>query len=576
MVTEPPLPASPPLATPRPALPRRVWQVLPRASRADLEALGGPPLIAQLLFNRGAKTRADAERFLHPSLSSGDPFLLPGAEAAVRRLFQAVTHQERIGIFGDFDADGITASAVLTEGLRALGAKIVPYIPDRVLEGHGLNLPAIHHLHAAGVSLIVTADCGISSRPEVAAAADLGIDTIITDHHLPPIRLPEAVALVNPKIALAEPMYSDLASVGVASRLIDALYAEMGRKADETLLEFVALGTVADLAPMRGPVNRSLVRNGLAQLNSTRRPGIQELLKVAHVRPGQVDTEVIAYALGPRLNAPGRVDSATPSYHLLVARSTEEAAPLAAELDLRNGERQKITKVILERVKAELGFPLPPILILGSPDFQPGVVGLAAGKLTEEYNRPSIVCQVGPEETRGSCRSIPQFNIVEALRQCEDLFTRYGGHAQAAGFSMPSRNFLRLKERLLKISAAALGTQSLESRLVIDAELVMDHINGEIIRGLQDFAPHGPQNPVPSFLSRSVEVREARAMGSEGQHMRLRLRSRTVTWEAVAFNLAGERPTAGSLVDLVYTLGVDHWGGDSRLQMRVLDMLPSP
>jgi single-stranded-DNA-specific exonuclease len=553
-----------------PTRPLRRWQVLPRITREQAAALNAHPLIAQLLHNRGIRTAAEAERFFKAN-ETADPFRLPDAGKAVERLVRAVKAGERIAVYGDFDADGVTASAVLTEGLRGLGASPAVYIPDRVQEGHGLNLPAIQHLHRQGASLIITADCGVSSPGEVAAAAELGMEVVITDHHTPPDRLPEAAAVVNPKLALGDPAYVDLASVGVSARLMDALYAEVGRPADESLLEYVALGTVADLAPMHGAINRSLVREGMRRLNSSRRAGILELMKVARIQPGQVDTEAVSYALGPRLNAPGRMNHANPSYFLLVARTPEIAAPLAAMLDAQNLQRQQATRDILAKVQESLREPLPPIFILGSPEFKAGIVGLAAGKLTEQYNRPAVVCEVQADETRGSCRSTASFNIVQALRKCEDLFTRYGGHAQAAGFVMPTRNFPALQDRLTEIAAASLAKQDLTPSLVIDAEWPLERVNGDVIRGLQDFAPYGPQNPSPVLLSRRVEVRETRAMGAEGQHTRLKLRAGPITWDATAFDTP---PPPAPLVDLVYTLRIDRWGGQPSLQIRVLDMAP--
>ena len=556
--------------------PRRTWQVFPRAKGEQLRAVGDlPPLVAQVLYNRGVRSAAEAQAFLEPERTpERDPFLLPNAEPAVERIVKALQSRETIAVFGDFDGDGVTSSALLTQGLHALGARLVPYIPDRVSEGHGLNLPAVHFLHQQGVGLIVTADCGITSAAEVAAAADLGIDTVITDHHTPPERLPDAVAVVNPKLKGASTAYADLAAVGVAFKLVDALFARLGRSADESLLEYVALGTVVDLAPMRSE-NRHLVSRGLDHLNRTTRPGIQELLKVSGLAPGQVDTEAISYALGPRINAPGRIDHATPSYQLLVARSTAEAAPLAAELNAMNAERQRLGREVMSAVDEQLERPLPPILILGDPSFPPGVVGLAAGKLAEQYHRPAIVCQVGPEETRGSCRSIPKFNIIEALRQCDGLFSRYGGHAQAAGFTMATRDFPELRERLTAIAAAALAGQDLTPRIIIDAEVRLAGLNGEVVTALRGLAPHGPENPLPTFLSRGVQVKELRPMGDQGQHMRLKLKAGGVTWRAVAFDmaLAGDQPPP--LIDVVFTLSVDRWSGRDLLQLRVLDMAPS-
>ena len=555
--------------------PRRIWQALPRAKGEQLRALGDlPPLVAQVLYNRGVRSPAEVQVFLEPERTpQRDPFLLPNAEPAVERIVKAIQDGETIALFGDFDADGITSSALLTQGLCALGARLLPYIPDRVSEGHGLNLPAVHLLRQQGARLIVTADCGISSAAEVAAAADLGIDTVITDHHIPPERLPDAVAVVDPKLKGASTAYADLAAVGVAFKLVEAMFSRMGRSVDGSLLEYVALGTVADLAPMRGE-NRHLVSRGLAHLNRTTRPGIQALLKASGLAPGQVDTEAISYALGPRINAPGRIDHATPSYQLLVAGSTAEAEPLAAELNARNAERQRLGREVMSAVDEQLERPLPFILIVGDPSFPPGVVGLAAGKLAEQHHRPAIVCQVGTEETRGSCRSIPEFNIIDALRQCDGLLSRYGGHAQAAGFTMATRDFPELRERLTAIAFAALAGQDLTPRIIIDAEVRLVGLNGEVITALRGLAPHGPGNPLPTFLSRGVRVVDVRPMGDQGQHTRLKFRDGGVTWSAVAFDmaLAGDRPP---LIDVVFTLSVDRWSGRDLLQLRVLDMAPS-
>ena len=534
-----------------------------------------PPLIAQLLYNRGVRDQSQARAFLDTSWAgSGDPFLLPNADRAVDRLARAIDGRETIAIFGDFDADGVTASAVLYEGLRPLGVRVVPYIPDRVEEGHGLNLKAIQYLKGLGVTVLVTADCGITSVAEVAAAADLGMDTIITDHHSPPASLPDAVALVNPKLKGASLALADLAACGVAYKLMEALYLRLGRDHDESLLEFVALGTVADLAPM-GPANRALVRRGIGLLNRTSKPGLLALLKVSGMSPGDVDTEAIAYTLGPRINAPGRIDHADASYQLLVSTTPEEAAPLAARLNERNAQRQQITREILEDVKRKLEQPLRSLIMVGDAAYPPGVVGLVAGKLTEEYHRPSIVFQEGPVESRASCRSIPEFNIIEALRQCDGLFSRYGGHAQAAGFTIATTRLAELRRRLTEIAARALDPAAFIPRIRVDAHVRLERLTGDVIRAMRDLAPHGPINPAPTLLCRGVEVKDFKAMGAEGQHVRLKLKAGGVTWSAVAFNTdLGETPPA-ALIDLVFTLSVNRWNGSEGLQMRVLDMAPS-
>ena len=554
-----------------------IWNLLPVAPPEHFETLAGyPRLIAQLLYNRGIKTPTEAQAFLDPEEGlTPDPLLLPQVDRAVQRIARALHTQERIAIFGDFDVDGVTGSAVLTEGLQALGARLLPYIPDRVAEGHGLNLPAIHHLHQQGVTLIVTADCGITSVGEVAAAADLGIDTVVTDHHTPPPVLPDAVAVVDPKLAAPDSPYAPLAAVGVAFTLLQALYASLDRPLDETLLELVALGTVADLAPMLGE-NRRLVRRGLAYLNRTRRLGLLELMRVSGLAPGQVDTEAIAYSLGPRINAPGRIDHANSSYRLLTAASTSEAELLARELEARNVERRQITRDILTQVREMLQQRAPgPVVILGEADFPAGVVGLVAGKLAEELYRPAVVYQLGPQESRGSCRSIPEFSIIEALRQCGDLFIRYGGHAQAAGFTIATEKLPILHRRLTAIAGEALAGKSLAPHITIDAEIKLERVKGDLLRALRELVPHGPQNPPPTFLARGLEIKDARSMGAEGQHRRLKLKAGGVTWSAVAFDVPNPGEPPPSPADVVFTLTADRWGGQNFLQMNVLAMAPA-
>jgi single-stranded-DNA-specific exonuclease len=556
---------------------RPSWHVLPLAPRELFETLSQhPPLVAQVLYNRGVRSTLDAQAFLEPEgTTSHEAWLLPHAREAVDRISRAIRDEETIAVFGDFDADGVTASAVLHEVLTGLDARVLTYIPDRVAEGHGLNLDAIRELHRQGVGLIITADCGVTDREQVAAAADLGVDVVITDHHSPPEVLPEAVAIVNPKLDSSPTPYSVLASVGVAYKLGEALYQGIGREIDKSLLELVGLGTVADVSPLTGE-NRYLLREALRYLNNTSRPGIRALLDVAGIDRGQVDAEAIAFSLGPRINAPGRIDHASPAFKLLTARSSEEAVPLAQEVDAQNLKRRALTTEILARVDDELARKekLDPILIVGDAAFPPGVIGLAAGRLREQYYRPSIVYQWGPEEVRASCRSIPEFDMIAALRRCDGLFTRYGGHAQAAGFTIPTEKLSALREQLLTIAGEELAGLDLAPRIVIDAQISLPKLTSEVIRALRELGPHGQGNPAPTFLARGVEVREVRRMGVQGQHLRLKLRVGGVAWSAVCFNAPPFPDPPPERADLVFTIAVDHWSGNGMLQLRVVDMAP--
>ena len=536
-----------------------------------------PPIAARVLYNRGIRGPEEAKEFLDAALPAGESgSLLHEFRPAVERLASAIERGERVAVYGDFDADGVTSSAILTNGLRGLGVTVMPYIPDRVAEGHGLNEGAVRLLAESGADLIVTADCGITDADEVALAAELGVDTIVTDHHSPPERLPDAAAVVNPKLPGQPATYRDLASCGVAYKLIEALYEHGGKAPKESLLGLAALGTIADMAPLTSG-NRVLVREGLAALNRADDAGIKALIEVSGIGSGRVDAEAVSFALAPRINAAGRMGHAEDGYKLLTAESEDEAAELAKVLDAKNLERRTATKTIIDKVlERRAAFESSPIIILGDADFPPGVVGLAAGRLTDQYYRPAIVCTTGTEETRGSCRSIPEFDIIKALRrvdrEADGIFLRYGGHAQAAGFTVAADRFDELTERLTAVAAEVLRDVELAPRLDIDAEVSLDRIDGVTIKALRRIEPYGQGNPPPTFLARGVEAREARPLGSSGDHLRLKIRAGRVTWNAVYFNAGIPPEAARGALDLVFALKVDRFGGYETLQLEVLDL----
>ncbi len=554
---------------------RKQWNVLPLAPPHIFETFRDyPKLLAQLLYNRGIRTPHAAEEFFKPRSEEAALEGLPGAKAGVARIAKAIQRGERVAIYGDFDADGVTSAALLTQAIRGLGAQVVPYIPDRVAEGHGLNLKGLQFLRDQGIALVVTADCGVSNAQEVATASDWGMDVVITDHHSPPADLPRAAAVIDPKLPGADPAFAPLASVGVAFRLAEALYAHLGKKVDRSMLELVALGTVADVAPLTGQ-NRALVQEGLASLNRTRHPGLQELMRVAGLQPGHVDTEAIGFALGPRINAPGRIDHADASYLLLTARSADEARPYAERMDAANRERQRQTKEIFQRAQSLVGDGAgQPIIIVGDSAFEPGVIGLVASKLSDQFYRPAIVYQNMAEETRASCRSIPEFDIIAALREQDGLFTRYGGHAQAAGFTLPTARLPLLRERLLA-SAARLNLAQRAPHITIDAQISLERLAGETIRAMHALAPHGEGNPQPTFLAKGLEVSDARQMGDQGQHVRLKVKSGNVIWSAVAFNAPASVQPMPKKIDAVFSLTVDRFDGREMLRLNIVDMRPA-
>ncbi|MCD6554370.1 MAG: single-stranded-DNA-specific exonuclease RecJ [Anaerolineae bacterium] len=542
---------------------------------------GVPDLLVRLLYNRGLTTPPAVQDFLGTPTLGTTPFRLPGMHKAVNRLRQAIRAGEKIAVYGDFDADGVSATAVLVETLQALGADVRPYIPHRVDEGYGLNLNALRKLYRAGVRLVVTVDCGIRSVAEV-EAAQRGMDLIITDHHSVGSELPPAVAIINPKLPDSSYPFQDMAGVGVAFKLAQALLLAHRKMegqpplAAEDLLDLVALGTVADIVPLLGE-NRDLVRLGLARLNDPQRPGLKALMAKAGVRPGEVTATTIGYVLGPRLNAAGRLADAMTSYQLLVTRDPAEAERLAAKLDETNRRRQKLTAEALEQARAQVLAEVTeaPLLFASGENFLPGIVGLVAGRLTEEFYRPAVVVEVGAEQSRGSCRSIPDFHITAALDRCRDLLVRHGGHAAAAGFTVENTNLEPLRDRLRAIAEEELAGKELLPTLVIDAEVALSEMDWATQALLEQMEPCGSENPAPLFLSRGVTVRNCRPVGADEQHLKLTLSDGRVIWDAIAFRQGIPEGGMPERIDVVYSLEAREWNGEKRLQLVVEDFRPA-
>ena len=536
--------------------------------------LGFTPFHAHLLYNRGIRTADDAELFLQSDERLlNDPMLLPEMGEAIDRLRRALDGGEHIGVFGDFDADGITGTALLTTALRDLGAKVTPYIPDRVVEGHGLNVDAIGLLHESGVSLLITVDCGATSICEVAIANDLGIDSIITDHHSVLPTLPESHALINPRHPDSRYPFPDLTGVGMSFKLIEALHKDLGLEWPEHLLEFVALGTVADVGPLIGE-NRFLVKRGLERINRTRNAGIRALASNARLKIGAMDTESLSFGLIPRINVAGRLGSAGISLELLTTDNAHIAQSLASEIEGKNRERQELTRraVAEAQQQIEMHDELPPILIVKSPDWIPGVLGLIAGRLSESHYRPAVAVSVGTDTSRASLRSIPEFDIVDALRQNSHLFERHGGHPQAAGFTMPTASLPDLEHSLLRFASERLDGHRLAPTLDVECEVQMSAFTQRNFDFIQSLAPFGEGNPSPLFLTRGVRVVDARLVGANRQHLKMRLWQRGTTIEAIGFNLGHKVGETRRNIDVVYTVGFDTWGHYPTLKLTVQDL----
>jgi single-stranded-DNA-specific exonuclease len=562
------------------------WEIMPPAPAEHLAGFPDlPPLVVQLLYNRQMRAKDEVQAFLSRSFGPDNPFRLKGMNEAVTRLRHAIRGGEAIAVYGDYDVDGVTAAALLVPTLRALGAAhVVPYIPNRMEEGYGLNEPALAELAGQGIKVVITVDCGVRSVDEVEYANGLGLDLIITDHHAVGEKLPPAVAVIDARREDDRYPFKHLAGVGLAFKLAQALLRAERQLSvsqatalpqEEDWLDLVALGTVADLAPLIGE-NRALVSRGIDKLNEARRVGIGAMLKEARLTPGQVDAGKIGFVLGPRLNAAGRLDDAVASYNLLTTSSVDEAAALAEQLGAQNRERQRLMYEMVERAREEvrvLGDER--IYVLASPAYMTGIAGLVASRITEEFYRPSLVIALEEKYGKGSARSIPGFHITHALDECDRLLEKHGGHAAAAGFTIEKDNIVGLRSQLRDIAHRELDADDLVPVLEIDAALPLTQANWENLGLVEALQPFGARNPHPTFVSYDVRVRDARSIGSEGRSLKLKLSDGTAVWDAFAFRQGLQPDQVPRRIDVVYTMQSDVWNNKKRMRLVVKDLQPA-
>jgi len=564
------------------------WLIAPPAPSDYLDRLADHdihPVLAQVLYNRGFDTPEAALEFLaRHYLADDNPFLLKGMAEATYHLRLAIRRGDPVVVYGDFDADGVTSTVLLTEVLARLGADVRPYIPDRVDEGYGLNSPALKALAEDGVRVVVTVDCGIRSVKEVEDGIGYGLDMIVSDHHSVGPVLPPALAVINPRQPGDPYPEKGLAGVGVTYKLVQALYMEAQRRGyragddwrPDDWLDLVAIGTVADIVPLRGE-NRALVRDGLALLNSPLRPGLKALYGTARIKPGRVDATSIGFMIGPRINAAGRLRSAMMAFDLLTVVDQRRAVTLATELNEVNRERQEKTSTMQTWAEEHIpGDPSgEPLLFAADERFEQGVVGLVASRLTDQYYRPSVVVQVGEEESHGSCRSIPEFHITHALEECDDLLERYGGHAAAAGFTVRNDRIAPLQERLAGVAGSQLVMDELLPTVDVDAELPLEEATLTLAGALAALEPTGEGNQPPLFASRHVRVQESRVVGSEGTHLKLTLSSGAHLVEAIAFRQGEWYGHLPDFLDIAYELQVNEWNNRQEAQLIIRDLRPA-
>ena len=565
------------------------WNISPRITPEVDSALAAfPPLLRQVLFNRGFADDPSARAYLRGEPNHNtDPFQMTDMHTAVNRIQHAIKNEEPIAIYGDYDVDGVTATALLVESLKKLGANVRGYIPNRFEEGYGLNNNALDELKAQGVRLVITVDCGIRSPNEALHARTLGLDLIISDHHHPDEdNLPSALAVINSKRHGDPYPDKDLAGVGIAYKIAEALLSNESQETSNeknnsslatlnSLLDLVALGTVADLAPLIGE-NRVLVKKGLRQMKQTTRQGLFSLAAVAEVALPKVNAGNIGFALGPRLNAAGRLKEALAAFELLTTTDVFKAGELAQQLDMQNRERQRITRDMQARAE-EMVISEDPnayLFFAAHEDFNSGVVGLAASRLTEKYYRPAIVAAKGEEETRGSCRSIPEFHITDALDQCADLLVRHGGHAAAAGFTVRNENLPELVSRLKAIAEEKLSGSELKPTVTADAEVSLSEMRPDVYeKGLKYLEPTGYGNREASFVARNVKVKNSRVVGADGKHLKMSLEDeKGVAHDAIGFRLGDWHKAMPARVDILFTFEPNEYNGRVTYQLNLKDL----
>jgi single-stranded-DNA-specific exonuclease len=551
------------------------WRVREAPDLGELTNAQYPPLIARLLALRGHRTIDSAQAFLHGDRTGPPPDALPGMDRLIERVFEAIKRGERIAVYGDYDVDGVTATAILSEGLRDLGGDAVTYVPNRFNEGYGLSRAGLRAVRDLGANVVISVDCGINANSEIDYAAELGMDVIVLDHHEPPSELPHAAAIVDPKLGGGPPDFDGLASCGLAYTTVRALCAAAGRSVDATrYLDLAALGTVADMVPLTGE-NRRIVHDGLRALQASKRPGIRALLFAAGLDARSLDAGDLGFRLAPRINAAGRLEDASLALELLTTSDPHRAGELAGALSDLNTRRQAITENALRLARGLTSEECAgqSLIMVGHKDIPRGIVGLVAGKLVEEQYRPAVVYERGDELCHGSVRSIPEFDVVDCLYQGRELMERWGGHAQAGGFTVRTDRVDRLRGVLTEWANRQLADLDPRPTLDIDLETPLGAVRGPEIKWLQYFEPCGQENPSPVLVSRRVAVTDSRPVGSTKKHLRLKLRDGVATWPAMAFDMGHASPRPGQRIDVVYSIARDR--GGMGMQLHVKDFAPA-
>ena len=548
---------------------------------ALVDALNVPKVIGRILVNRGITTMEEARLFFRPDWSDlYDPFLMKDMDKAVARLIEALEKKERIFIYGDYDVDGITGVSLLILFLRELGGEVFFYIPNRLQEGYGLSTSGIHQAAQVGARLLISVDCGITGVDEVALARDLGIDVIISDHHEPSNIIPEAAAILDPKRADGSYPFKELAGVGVAFKLIQAVSQRLNLE-DETYrkyIDLVALGSAADIVPLIDE-NRVLVMKGLELINRHERLGIHALVESSGLDGKKIGTGQIVFILAPRINAVGRLGNAERAVRLLITDSEQQARNIASILETENRNRKNIDEETfqeaLELIESEYDMESDRAVVLSREGWHSGVIGIVASRIAERIYRPTIMISVEDGIGKGSARSISNFNIYSALKKCEDHLIGFGGHRYAAGLTIENNKINIFRDAFKNVAAEMVTEDDLIQQISVDAELSLQEITAKTVRILNQFAPFGPRNMRPVFVSRNLQVvGTPRVVGKNHLKFRVRERGREV-FDVIGFDLGSLHyrlnPGEDNL-DMVYVIEENYWNDQIRIQLRVKDL----
>lgn len=544
------------------------------------------PVIDTLLTARGYIDEQSRQRFLFPNFDRDihDPFLFLQMDRVVTRIGQAKKNKETIGIFGDFDADGVTSSVIIREALTALEISLEVYIPEKMNEGHGFNILAVDFFESKGVKLILTLDCGMTNHEAIAEAKKRGISTIVVDHHHVPEVLPEAYAIINPKIANEKYPFRELCGAGTSFKIAQALFQRyLPDQVDQLkwILDVVAIGTVADVMPLVEE-NRAIVKYGLIVLSKTRRVGLEEMFSVGRIKIDEnniPDAHTIGFQIAPRINAASRMAHAMLAHNLLIEKDRAHARVLALELDAWNVARQKISATTTDQVRtiALEKYQKRKFIFAIDEGFPFGIIGLVAGRIAHEFHKPTCVLTRGETESRGSFRSIPELNVIEIIEQCGDLLKKFGGHAQAAGMTIENKNIDAFYEKFDALATSVLADVVTEPETWADMKLRPEHITSALCRDLKLFAPFGEGNPEPVFVLENMMIQDVRFVGNGEKHLKLRLidsEGGAKSFDAIAFSLGTAFPDLqkGEILDILFQISENTWNGSTTIQLKLLDM----